>query len=440
MANSQKKIRTRFAPSPTGFVHIGNFRTGLFSHLWAKHNQGTSILRIEDTDQSREVEGAAGNLLSVMKTMGVEFDEGFYLDENNAIKEKGEHGPYLQSKRLDLYQKYAAQLINEKKAYYCFCTEQRLEELRKEQTALKKPPMYDRHCFKLAADEVQKKREEFKSSNTSPTIRFLTPEGSTVVHDLIYGDITFENKVLDDQILLKSDGFPTYHLAVVIDDHLMEISHVIRGDEWISSTPKHILLYQAFGWEPTEFAHTPLILNTDKSKLSKRQGDVAVEDYLKKGYLPEALLNFVAFLGWNPKNEKEIFSFEELVAEFDLANVNKSGAVFDINKLDWINAQYIKKLSPDALAENLMPFWKQAGLDAEKFDQKYLIAIAKLEQERLKTLSQIGEGSSYYFINPDYDPSLLVWKKSRNRRHLSKVRNMPINRLLKASIHPIYQD
>ena len=243
-------------------------------------------------------------------------------------------------------------------------------------------------------------------------VRFFIPEGKTTIKDLIYGEVTYDHKVLDDQVILKSDGFPTYHLAVVVDDHFMEISHVIRGDEWIPSTPKHLLLYKAFGWEPTEFAHLPLILNTDKSKLSKRQGDVSVEDFLNKGYLPQALLNFVAFLGWNPKSEKEIFSMAELIAEFSLSNVNKSGAVLDINKLDWINGLYIRQISNEALAQALIPYWKASGVETDKFKLEFLTAIAGLEKERLKKLSEIGESTKYFFTTPQYDPSLLVWKKS----------------------------
>ncbi len=407
-----RTIRTRFAPSPTGFVHIGNFRTGLFSHLWAKHNNGISILRIEDTDQKREVEGATEHLLKVIKTMGIEFDEGFYLTPDGQVSERGEHGPYLQSKRLELYTKYAKQLVDEKKAYYCFCTEERLAELRVEQTALKKPPMYDRHCLKLTESEIQSKLEDFKANGGNCVIRFFIPEGKTEVKDLIYGTIQYENKVLDDQVILKSDGFPTYHLAVVVDDHAMEITHVIRGEEWISSTPKHILLYQALGWEPTEFGHAPLILNPDKSKLSKRQGDVTVEDYLKKGYFPEALTNFVAFLGWNPKTEQEIFSLQELTEQFDLTKVNKSGAVFDIHKLDWISSQYIRKVPTSDLAEKLLPYWKEGGIDTEKYSKDYFIGITKLEQERLKKLSEIGERTHYFFVEPEYEAGLLTWKKS----------------------------
>ncbi len=421
-----KKIRTRFAPSPTGFVHIGSLRTALFAYLFAKRNKGTNILRIEDTDQNREVDGALENLLKSMRTCGIEFDEGFYLKEDGTVGERGELGPYLQSKRLDIYHKYAKQLIDEKKAYYCFCTEQRLEDLRKEQTALKKPPMYDRHCYNLSATEVEKQLTDFKAAGKNPVVRFFIPEGKTTIKDLIYGEVTYDHKVLDDQVILKSDGFPTYHLAVVVDDHFMEISHVIRGDEWIPSTPKHLLLYKAFGWEPTEFAHLPLILNTDKSKLSKRQGDVSVEDFLNKGYLPEALLNFVAFLGWNPKSEKEIFSMAELIAEFSLSNVNKSGAVLDINKLDWINGLYIRKMETKDLVNKIAPYLMKDQIiksrdhdkqqvtlaDGKIVNEEYLSAIINLEKERLKKLSEIGESAKYFFTSPEYDPSLLVWKKS----------------------------
>ncbi len=405
-------VRTRFAPSPTGFVHIGNFRTALFSHLWAKHNNGTSILRIEDTDQNRKVEGSIEYLLRVMKQMGIEFDEGYYLKNDGSMAERGQLGPYMQSKRLGLYTKYAAELIEKGSAYYCYCSEQRLDDLRKEQTALKKPPMYDRHCYNMSSEEKEKMAAEFKTAGKNPVVRFLIPEGQTTIHDLIYGDITYEHKTLDDQVILKSDGFPTYHLAVVVDDHFMEITHVIRGDEWIPSTPKHLLIYKALGWEPTQFAHLPLILNPDKSKLSKRQGDVAVEDYLDKGYLPEALVNFVAFLGWNPKTEKEIFSLQELIADFELTNVNRAGAVLDINKLEWVNSSYIRTKSAKELVDLLIPYWEKFGVEIKKFKQDYLEAVTELEKERLKKLSEIGERTGYYFKQPEYETSLLTWKKS----------------------------
>jgi len=406
-------VRTRFAPSPTGFVHIGSLRTALFSFLFARHNQGTHVLRIEDTDQNRQVEGAIENLLKVMKEVGIEFDEGFYLKGDGSAGERGDYGPYLQSKRLDKYQAAAIKLIEEGKAYYCFCSQARLDELKKEQIALKKPPMYDRLCRNLKVDEIKTKLEEFIAAGKNPVIRFAMPlEGQTTVLDLVYGDITYDNKVLDDQVIIKSDSFPTYHLAVVVDDYEMKITHVIRGDEWLPSTPKHLLIYNALGWKPTEFAHLPLILNQDKSKLSKRQGDVAVEDFLKHGYLKEALINFVAFLGWNPKTDQELFSLDQLIQQFDLAKVNKAGAVFDDNKLDWFNSQYIKKLSLEELAKKLKPYWQESNIDASKFNDNYFAAIAKLEQERLKKLSEIGGRTTYFFSAPDYDPALLVWKKS----------------------------
>jgi nondiscriminating glutamyl-tRNA synthetase len=413
MSDHPKKIRTRFAPSPTGFVHIGNVRTALFGYLFAKHNNGTFILRVEDTDRARLVEGAVENLLSVMKTLGIVPDEGFYLDDEGQVKERGEYGPYLQSERLPLYQKHVLQLIESGKAYYCYCSEQRLEDLRKEQTALKKPPMYDRHCRNLTDEQKQQEKEKCMAEGRNPVVRFAMPtEGQTIIHDLIYGDISYENRILDDQVILKSDGFPTYHLAVVVDDHFMEISHVTRTEEWIPSTPKHLLLYAAFGWEPPQFAHMPLLLNADKSKLSKRQGDVATEDFLKKGYLPEALINFLAFMGWNPKTEQEVFSMDDLIRIFDLGHVNNSGAIFDINKLDWMNGLYIRTKSDRELVELLRPYWKESGVEVEKYDESYLEAVAGLEKDRLKKLSEIGERTSYFFKSPEYDASLLVWKKA----------------------------
>jgi len=414
MTKELQKIRTRFAPSPTGFVHIGSLRTALFSFLFARHSGGTNILRIEDTDQNRFMAGSLENMLKVFDQMGITFDEGPY-SENNTIKQRGEFGPYIQSERKaqGLYQKYAEQLVEQKSAYYCFCSEQRLDELRKEQTALKKPPMYDRHCRNLSTEEVEKQLMEFKNAGKNPVIRFAIPlEGRTTIHDLVYGDITYENNLLDDQVILKSDGFPTYHLAVVIDDHFMEISHVIRGEEWIPSTPKHLLIYKALGWEPTQFAHLPLIVNADKTKLAKRQGDVSVEGYLQKGYLPQALINFIVLLGWNPKTEQEIFTLQELIEQFDLTKVHNSNAVFDLNKLDWISGQYLRAMETGELAKALIPYWKQAGVETDKFPEKYLQAIAVLEKERLKKLSEIGERTGYFFAIPEYEPSLLVWKKA----------------------------
>ncbi len=410
MTDSNKSIRTRFAPSPTGFVHIGSLRTALFAFLFARHNGGVNVLRVEDTDQSRLVDGAVENMIKVLGQLGVEFDEGPLLNDAGTLYEKGEFGPYTQSARLDIYKQHIQTLLESKKAYFCFCSSERLDELRKEQVALKKPPMYDRHCRNLTNEEVQIKQDEFKEAGKNPVVRFAIPqEGTTIVNDLVFGEISYKNEVLDDQVLLKSDGFPTYHLAVVVDDHLMQISHVVRGEDWVPSTPKHVLLYQAFGWEVPVFAHLPLILNQDKSKLSKRQGDVAVEDFLQKGYLPEAFVNFVAFLGWNPKTEQEIFSLADLIREFDLKNVNKSGAVFDNNKLDWMNSEYIRTKTPGELVALCEPFWPEA--EAEE-NSAYLEAIVQLEKDRLKTLSEISERTRYFFQKPEYEAQILIWKKS----------------------------
>lgn len=410
--SESKQVRTRFAPSPTGFVHIGNFRTALFAFLFARHNGGVNILRVEDTDQSRKIEGAMENMLTVLARMGVEFDEGVVIKDGE-LTEVGELGPYTQSKRLDIYAQHAEQLLSEQKAYYCFCSTERLDELRKEQTALKQPPMYDRLCRKLSAEEVQTKLAEFQAANQRPVIRQAIPEsGQTIVHDLVYGEIKYDHALLDDQVLIKSDGFPTYHLAVVVDDHLMQITHVIRGEEWIPSTPKHILLYQAVGWEQPAFAHLPLILNQDKSKLSKRQGDVAVEDFLKEGYLPQALVNFVALLGWNSKTEQELFSMEELIAQFDLTKVNKAGAVFDVAKLDWMNSLYIREISNTELLKLLTPYLQAGGVDISKFPEEFLLAVVAIEKDRLKHLSQITEQTNFYFAQPEYDGTSLVWKKA----------------------------
>lgn len=409
---NDKPIRTRFAPSPTGFLHIGSARTALFNFLFARHNKGKVILRVEDTDQNRLVEGAVENLLKVMKQLGIDFDEGPTL-QGSVIVEQGDYGPYTQSKRLEIYQRHAQELIDKAAAYYCFCSPARLDELRKEQIALKKPAMYDRHCRNLSKEEINQQLSEAKISGSRPVVRQAIPlSGETIIKDLVYGEVRYDHATIDDQVLLKSDGFPTYHLAVVVDDHHMAISHVIRGEEWIPSTPKHILLYQAFGWEPTQYAHIPLILNPDKSKLSKRQGDVSVEDFLKHGYLPEALVNFVAFLGWNPKTEQEFFSLTELIAQFDLAKVNKAGAVFDDNKLDWVNSHYLREKSPEQLVALCAPYWQEQGIVIEKYKPEFLAAIVSLEKDRLKKLSEITQKTEYYFKDPEYDAQLLVWKKS----------------------------
>lgn len=337
-------VRVRYAPSPTGYLHVGGLRTALYNYLFARQNGGRLILRIEDTDQTRRVEGAVENLLSVFDWLGLAFDEGPHAG--------GEFGPYVQSARLDLYRRHVLQLAESGHAYACFCSPQTLEAMRAEQAAQSRIPMYDRRCRRFSRGEAEKRRSEGE-----PHVwRMAVPEGRDVlVRDLIRGDVRFEAATLDDQVLVKSDGYPTYHLANVVDDHLMQISHVIRGEEWLPSTPKHVLLYEFFGWEAPQFAHLPLLLNPDRSKMSKRSGDVAVEDYRKKGILPEVLINFVALLGWHPADDREIFSVSELVREFSLERVGKAGAVFDQTKLLWMNAEYIKAESDEALFENVRP-------------------------------------------------------------------------------------
>lgn len=393
------KLRVRFAPSPTGFVHIGSLRTALYNFLFAQKNKADFVLRIEDTDRKRYVEGAEENLINTLKWAGITWDEG----------------PIRQSERLEIYKKYANELVQKGYAYYCFCEPERLEEMRKDQQALKKPPIYDRYCLRnISEDEINKNLK----NNCKYTIRLKVPENETIeFEDIIRGKMKFNSDLIDDQVLLKSDGFPTYHLAVVVDDHKMNITHVIRGEEWLPSTPKHILLYKYFGWEIPKFAHLPLLLNADKSKLSKRQGDVAVEDYIKKGYLKEAIINFVALLGWNPgKGEtQEIFTIEELIEKFDLANVHKGGAVFDIKKLDWMNSEWIKKLSIDELYKHSLEFWKEKeffqNTGVEKKSEDYLKKILTIERDRLSKLSEVGDSNRFFFNDIEYDKELLKWKE-----------------------------
>ncbi len=426
----KKEIRVRFAPSPTGYLHVGNLRSALYDFLFAKQNQGTMILRIEDTDQKRYVEGSVEKLIESLRWANLDWQEGAFqtaeIKDNKTtvvtsesypgIIEVGDSGPYIQSERLEIYQKYAEQLVQEGKAYYCFCEPERLEQMREEQIAQKRAHKYDRYCLKnVSQDQIN----ENLKKGCAHTIRLKVPNDETIVfEDMIRGKVSFSTNTIDDQVLIKSDGFPTYHLASVVDDHLMKISHVIRGEEWLPSTPKHILLYRTFGWEEPTFAHLPLLLNPDKTKLSKRQGDVAVEDYLKKGYLKEALINFIALLGWNPGGgqTQEIFSLDELVKNFRLEKVHKAGAVFDLKKLDWINSQYIKKLSISDLLEKAQPFLREKDFFQEaptEFQQKdYLEKILTIEQERLSKLSEVGEENKFFFKDKlSYEKELLVWKE-----------------------------
>jgi len=380
MENFNDNVRVRFAPSPTGFVHIGSLRTALFNYLFARHHSGKNILRIEDTDQTRKVEGAVDNLINNLGLLGIEFDEG--------PVQGGDSGPYYQSERLSIYKKYCDELITNGAAYYAFDTPEELDEMRKLQQLEGRQTMYDRRARDLSEKEIN----ENLNSGKPYVIRLKVPLNEEVkFDDLIKGTIKIDTNNIDDQILLKSDGFPTYHLANVVDDHLMKITHIIRGEEWVTSVPKHILIYRALGWEIPRMAHVPLILNKDKSKLSKRQGDVAVEDYLRKGYLKESLINFIALLGWNPGEgeEQEFFSMDELIKRFTLEKVQSSGAVFNIDKLNWMNNSYIKNYDIDKLAEISIPFFKDTGIDVT--DISFIKKILSAVRVYLNKLDEIPE-------------------------------------------------
>jgi glutamyl-tRNA synthetase len=388
-----KKIRLRLAPSPTGFLHIGNLRTALFGYLLAKSLGGQFILRIEDTDEKREVEGAADSLVQVLNWIGITFDEGPHLG--------GAYGPYIQSERKEIYDQYATELLAKDGAYRCFCSAERLTQMREEQQAQKLAPRYDRRCRDLSAEEVQTKVD----AGESFVIRQKMPlEGEISVHDELRGDIVFKCADLEDQVLIKANGVPTYQFASVVDDHLMEISHVTRGDEWLPSFPKNILLYKAFGWQAPLFIHLPLILNKTGGKLSKRQGDVFVEQYRERGYLPEALINFCALLGWHPKHDKEVLSLTELEQEFSIDGMGASPAVFDEEKLDYYNGLYIRRKSDQELLALTKASWP-----AEAKPEYCLAALATVK-ERLKNLNEVSELTKFYFEAADYESSLLIWK------------------------------
>jgi len=375
-----QQIRVRFAPSPTGFLHVGGLRTALYNYLFARSGGGRLVLRIEDTDQSRKVEGAMENLIQTLKWAGIEYDEGPGLG--------GESGPYIQSERLQIYHEQARRLIGLGHAYYCFCTPERLEELRKRQLAEKLNPGYDRHCRNLSQDVVA---DRLKAGERH-VIRMKVPtEGELSLDDVIRGRVTISHDMLDDQVLVKSDGYPTYHLAVVVDDHMMGITHVIRGEEWLPSTPKHVLLYRYFGWDLPVYAHLPLLLNPDRSKLSKRQGDVAVEEYRAKGFLPEALVNFVALLGWNPGDDREIFTLDDLVSEFTLERVGKSGAIFNLEKLNWLNFQHLRRKSDASLLELVKAQLKNSAFKDVVPSEAVLRSIIESMRERASFVQDFVE-------------------------------------------------
>ena len=392
-------VRVRFAPSPTGFVHIGSLRTALYNYLYAKKNNGVYLLRVEDTDRTRLVDGAIESMLTSLKWANISSDEGVCISDKNEITQLGEDGPYIQSERLDIYKKYIDILVEKGHAYYCFCSKERLENLREEQKQRGEDTKYDGHCKSLPKEEIQRRI----ANGEEYVIRLKMPKNVDIAFDdVVRGRVVINSDTVDDQVLMKSDGFPTYHFAVVVDDHLMKVTHIIRGEEWLTSTPKHVMMYEMFGWEKPTFVHLPNILNADKKKLSKRQGDVAVEDFRKKGYLPEGLINYIALLGWSPEENKEIFSLEELVENFSLERVSSSGGVFDVAKLNWVNAHYIKEYPIEKLVELSIPFIEESGLmtkeDIEK-NSKWLHLAMDTIRDRLSYLKQFPDEIKTFLLD-----------------------------------------
>ncbi len=382
------------APSPTGEMHVGSMATLLKNYAYAKKYSGQFILRIEDTDKEREVPGGVQAIQEVIRRYGLDWDEG--------PGKGGDYGPYIQSERLAIYQREVQQLLDNDKAYYCFCSKERLAAVKEQQLAAKVAPRYDGHCRHLTQDEAKTRVE----AGESYVIRLKVPENQEIVFtDLLRGEIRFHSNLIDDQVLLKSDGYPTYHLAVVIDDHLMEITHIMRGEEWISSTPKHVLLYQAFGWEVPTFAHIPVFLNPDgKGKMSKRKGMVSAISFLERGYLPEAMLNFFMILGWAKSDQEEVMSLQEYIREFEPSDLSSNSVAFDLVKLNWLNGVYIRKLSLEELADRIKPFVPAA------FPSQKLMAVLPLIQERLVTLADFADLTKFFYGTISYDATVLLKK------------------------------
>lgn len=395
------KVRTRFAPSPTGYMHVGNLRTALYAYLLAKSKGGDFILRIEDTDQERYVEGAVDIIYRTLLETGLIHDEGPDVG--------GPFGPYIQSERRELYKKYAEELVNSSNAYYCFCDKERLEAVRAKQVESKQIPKYDGHCSRLSKEEVADKL----ASGAPYVIRQKIPKGSTTFHDEVFGSITVLNSTLDDNVLLKADGLPTYNFANVIDDHLMGITHIIRGNEYLSSTPKYNLLYEAFSWDIPTYIHCPPVMKDAQNKLSKRNGDASYEDLIEKGYLKDAVINYIALLGWSPGDDSEIFTLEELINIFDVKGISKSPAIFDIAKLDWLNGEYLRKMTLDEFHALALPYYKSIKSD---IDFKKLSALL---QQRTVKLSDIPEQVDFIDSLPSYETELYISKKMKTNEENS---------------------
>ena len=398
------EVRTRFAPSPTGYMHLGNLRSALYTYLFAKANGGKFILRIEDTDQSRYVPGAVDVIYRTLKSIGMQWDEGPDVG--------GDYGPYVQSARKDMYLPYAEQLVKEGKAYYCFCTEEELAKRREEAAARGETFKYDKYCLHLSQEEIRRRLD----AGEPYVIRQNVPaHGEASFDDVLYGHIAVDCADLDDMILIKADGMPTYNFANVIDDHTMGITHVMRGNEYLSSTPKYNLLYDAFGWEKPTYIHMTPIMRDATHKLSKRDGDAYFEDYLNKGYLKEAIVNYVALLGWNPGDEREFFTMDELIRAFSVDGMSKSPAIFDVNKLTWMNAEYVRRLTPEQFTEYALPYYEKAGVGAEHAD-----LLARILQQRTETFAQIPEMLDFIPQLPDYDAELFTNKKSKTNPEIAK--------------------
>lgn len=392
------KVRTRFAPSPTGYMHVGNLRTALYAYLLAKSTDGEFILRIEDTDQERYIEGAVEIIYKTLKEAGIHHDEGPDIG--------GDFGPYIQSQRRELYKKYVDELIDMGKAYYCFCDKERLQKLKEENKNSKAQNMYDGHCLKLTKEEIS---EKIKSGQPYVIRQKIKKTGTTTFRDTLYGEIKVENSTLDDSVLIKSDGLPTYNFANVIDDHLMNISHIIRGSEYLSSTPKYNLLYEAFGWEIPTYIHVSPVMKDANKKLSKREGDASYEDFIKKGYLPEAIVNYIVLLGWSPGADREIFSLDELIENFNIKGLSKSPSIFDEQKLSWMNGEYLRKMSEEEFYTHALPYINQT-IKNPAIDLK---EVSTLLQTRVEKLTEIPETIDFFDELPEYNMSLYTHKRMK---------------------------
>lgn len=399
----EKRVRTRFAPSPTGYMHIGNLRTALFEYLIAKHEGGDFILRIEDTDQGRLVEGATDIIYDTLRTVGLKHDEGPDVG--------GDHGPYVQSERLPMYKAYAEQLVELGGAHYCFCSEEEIERQRKEADSLGISFKYDDPCKHISLEEAKARVAAGEPYVIRQTINNV---GETYFDDEVYGRIEFDTDVLDESVLIKSDGFPTYNFANIIDDHQMEITHVVRGNEYLSSTPKYNLIYEAYGWDIPTYVHVPPVMKDEHHKLSKRNGDASFQDLVAKGYLPEAILNYIALLGWSPETEQEIYTLDELIKVFNISRISKSPAIFDIDKLTWMNGVYLRNMDLDQYYDLVKPYLEEAI-----HSEVDLRSVAKILQPRVDTLAQIKESVDFIDELPEYDCAMYIHKKMKTTLEIS---------------------